>query len=90
MSPEVRTGLPVSPLQVQQQLEQALLALAVAARQAAKFFLASLIRPHQHQLALVLLLQASLAVEPVSPEIDVLLAAQVATATLLAVLPPAT
>ena len=86
---QIRTRLPAPPLQVQQQLEPTLLALAIAVRQTDKFFVALLSGPDQHQQALLLLLQASLAVDPVSPEVDVLLVIQVATAPLLAVLFPA-
>ena len=83
---ELRTGLPAAPLQVQQQLESALFALAIAVCQDHKFFVPLLIGPDQHQQALLILLQTGLAIHPVSPDVDVLLAVQVAPAPLLAVL----
>lgn len=86
---EFRARLPAALFQVQQQFEAALLALAVAVRQAHRFFVPLLICPDQHQQALLHFLQTSLTIDTVSHQEDELLAALVTVAPLLAVLFPA-
>ncbi len=75
---ELRRYRQAAALEVEQQLQPALLALAVAVAQADDVLVADLVGADDHQQALLVVLEAGLEVDAIGPEVDIALGREIA------------
>ena len=75
---ELRRHRQAAALEVKQQLQAALLALAVAVAQADDVLVADLVGTDDHQQALLVVLEPGLEVDAIGPEVDIALGREIA------------